>query len=163
LGSEKSQERFLGSFLCTITPSGRFYAGGAFYYGLVAKVDSDKIGLTKSGIIFTGIANPVLDGNPEQADSTLSSEERDWLRVHVQSLPGESHAFKTLLDALGDEELSPKDFAAKAAAIIGEDQESGSFSIKFNGVVSRMIELGLIRREWEGTRARYGRNSQSLS
>jgi len=158
VGSLKSQDRFLGSFLCTVTPGGKFYPGGAFYYGLLSKMDGDRIGLTQSGLAFAGIANPILDGTLQAAHSTLSSEERDWLRVHVQSLPGEAHAFKTLLEALGNEELSPKDFAAKVAARIGEDPESGSFTIKFHGVVSRMIELGLIKRTWEGTRARYARN-----
>jgi hypothetical protein len=159
VGSPKSQDRFLGSFLCTVTPGGKFYPGGAFYYGLLSKMDGDRIGLTQSGLAFAGIANPILDGSLQAADSTLSSEERDWLRVHVQSLPGESHAFKTLLEALGNEEVSPKDFAAKVAAKIGEDPESGSFTIKFHGVTSRMIELGMIKRTWEGTRARYGRAS----
>ena len=160
VNSPKSQDRFLGSFLCTVTPGGKFYAGGAFCYGLTGAVEGDRIGLTESGLAFARIANPILDGNLEGIESTLSTEERDWLRVHVQSLPGEAHAFKTLLEALGNDELSPKDFAARVASLISEDHESGSFTIKFHGVVSRMIELGLIKRAWEGTRARYGRISK---
>jgi len=155
---ESSSHRFLGSFLCGVSPTGIFYPGGVFYYGLAGRIGSDRIGLTESGIAFCSLPNPVLDGGPKTATSTLSQEEILWLREYASKLQGEGQAFRSVLEALGDDELSPGDLAARVARLTGDDPKSGSFSIKLNGLVSRLIELGLIKREWKGTRARYGRN-----
>ena len=58
LGSEKSEERFASSFLCSVSPTGLFYPGGTFYYGFTAKTDDNRIGLTESGVEFArGLTN----------------------------------------------------------------------------------------------------------
>jgi Arc/MetJ-type ribon-helix-helix transcriptional regulator len=157
LAVDKSQRRFVSSFLCALSPTGIFYPGGTFFYGFTALLNGG-VGLTESGLGFCRLHNPVLDDSPERSRSTLSEEEKEWLRAYVLEIPGESAAFRTVLGALGEDQLSPKDFAERVGAVVGDDPSSGGFKIKFHGVVSRMIELGLIKREWEGTRARYERN-----
>lgn len=157
LAVDKSQRRFVSSFLCALSPTGIFYPGGTFFYGFTALLNGG-VGLTESGLAFCRLHNPVLDESPERSRSTLSEEEKEWLRAYVLEIPGESTAIRTVLGALGQDQLSPKDFAERVGAVVGDDPSSGGFKIKFNGVVSRMIELGFINREWEGTRARYERN-----
>lgn len=154
---EKSQKRFVSSFLCSISPTGIFYAGGSFYYGLVATDIKERIGLTSSGVEFSIINNPILDHKPEQANTTLSLQEITWLRDYVKHLHGEGTAFKVLQQVLEGNQLAPKELSMQVAKMIGEDPMDGSFSIRLNGVVSRMVEIGLINREWEGTRASYVR------
>jgi len=157
--SEKSQLRFIGSFMCQLSPTGSFYPGGAIYYGLAGRSGEDRIGLTDAGLNFCRLHNPVLDNDPAIANSTLSNEEINWLREHAFNLKGEGEAFSLILDVLGDKRLSPTDFTNAVAGILREDPEGGAFNIQLNGVISRMVELGLIKRIWEGTRAYYVRNT----
>jgi len=152
---ENSSLRFINSFLGSYTKSGNFYPGGTFFYGFTAFSEGNLIGLTESGKEFCKLVNPILDGSIDDAESTLSEDECKWLYNYALSLPGESHAFDLIQKVLGNEELNPTDFALRVAGELGISPEDGSFKIKFNGVVSRMIELAIIARIWKGTRASY--------
>lgn len=152
---EKSQLRFVNNFLGTITPTGIFYPGGCFFFGFTALNQDNRVGLTEAGLEFCKLHNPVVDDAPDLANSTLSESEKSWLRTHARGLPGESRAFQVLTDALGQDVLSPTEFASRVSSITGEDKDGGAFKIRLSGAISRMVELGLIKRNWEGTRAKY--------
>ena len=157
--SEKSQERFVKSFLSAITPTGLFYPGGAFFYGFTRWNEDRSVGLTTNGMVFCRLINPILDGSDFAGSNTLSPEEIEFLSSHALELPGESHAFSTIKKALDNRmNLSPTEFSESVASLLGEDPESGGFRMKFSGVLSRMIELRLICRKWQGTRAFYSSN-----
>lgn len=152
---EKSQQRFVNTFLCNLSPTGIFYPGGSFFYGLTGLLNDERIGLTVEGIAFCNIPNPVLCGVLDQAETAINTEEIAWLRKHVETLPGEYKAFSTVIDTIDKQELTPDEFVNRMAINIGKDPKSGSFRIQFNGVIGRMIELNYIERKWKGTRAFY--------
>lgn len=154
LEKEDSAKRFVNTFMGSITPTGIFYPGGAFYYGFISRIENDIIGLTKSGVEFSQLENLILDGDPNSANETLSDAERSWLHKYAMSLPGEGGAFKIAIDALGKDKVSPDEFGKRVAEMLNLTDDGG-FRIRFNGVVSRIIEIKLLKRSWQGTKAFY--------
>ena len=77
IGNMASQDRFLSQFVARATRSGRLYPGAICHYAL-ASIDGNRLLLTKPGLEFALLTNPVLDSPIDEAVCALSLDEREF-------------------------------------------------------------------------------------
>lgn len=157
-GNDASWDRFVTQFVARTTRDGKIYAGAVCQYPLAA-IEDGRLALTDLGIEFAEIRNPIIDGG--LFDSTLSDEERVFFigRV-VPRVPSELEDFKTTIAAVKAGKASPGELTTALANAVRSDDSAKNWTevmmrTHVSGVVSRMVDLGLLRRHWEGRRVSY--------
>jgi hypothetical protein len=158
VANEASWERFVTQFVARMTRDGKVYPGAICQFPL-AVIKDGRLALTGLGIDFAKARNPILDRG--EVESTLSDDEREFFVARVIAwVPAELHDFKTTIAAVQEGNTSPEALtAALANAIRSEDSATNWTEVMMrthvSGVVSRMVDLGLLRRRWEGRRVSY--------
>lgn len=159
---EKSTKRFANQYMLYLRTSDMRLVGMMADLKLVnVKIEEGEIvrvGLTKFGLQFAQIQNPVLDSN---ASEPLSPEERSFLLEHIsKNLPVELEHMTTVLQTLkenkrGRDELNSvlKDYYEKYHR--GSEWSDAVVNTMRSGLLSRMNELGLVRREKRGKNVYY--------
>lgn len=154
---EKSARRFANQYMLYLRTSDMRLVGMMADLKFVnIKVEEGEIvraGLTKFGMQFAQIQNPVLDLNKPEP---LSQEEREFLLEHIsKNLPVELEHMSTVLQTIregkkGNEELNSvlKDYYQKYHG--GSEWSDAVIKTMRSGLLSRMNELGLVRREKRG-------------
>lgn len=155
---DKGRIRYANQFVAGITKQGQL-TGLLVDLGLVNKLDADsrRIALTEAGWAFAQMPNPVLDGGGQNPESKFSSEEKQFLADHIAaSIPAERSAFQQILAAIHGGHDNPE----KLRVAFGKfEKETASnklyFATQRAGAMSRMADLGLVRRNRDGTRVKY--------
>lgn len=150
--TEKSINRFQTHFIGRSKQDGSL-AGAAPSLLFVQITDEDvsRIGITKSGLKFAKLSNPLLDTGPD-ADKSLSADERSFYMDHVQeNLSDEYEAMVETAQAIDDGINRPNSLTEHIAEL-NTDRSNSHANTMRSGLVSRMHELGLIRRERVGQR-----------
>ncbi len=114
------------------------------------------IGLTEKGKQFVQLANPVLDRQDNSIpDRTLSEDEADFLLSHMRTwLPLEWERCQRVLGAISQGENGP-DKLDNVLHLKEKHQSLDNISTERAGIVSRLTELGLVRRKRTGLKVTY--------
>jgi len=156
IGNMASQDRFLSQFVARATRSGRLYPGAICHYAL-ASIEGGRLLLTKPGLEFALLSNPVLDLPIDQVTCALSPEEREFLQWQIiRYVPSEYHDSALVAGAILEGNDTP---GALAEAVFGHfppDWTTAAKQTHLSGIVARLTEMGVISRTWSGRKVAYG-------
>jgi hypothetical protein len=116
------------------------------------------------------LRNPVLDQLPDNNVEKFTLEERAFILNHIlQSVPAEAFAYRVLLKAVQEGQNTPQklDALLQNEELWWRKREPG-VTLSFlcsqrSGAISRMTDLGLVQRRWEGVRVYYSVTDEGLS
>jgi molybdenum-dependent DNA-binding transcriptional regulator ModE/Arc/MetJ-type ribon-helix-helix transcriptional regulator len=149
---EKSEERFKTHFVGRAEQGGDLT--GAAPHMMFVNMPADnpgRIGLTEPGLEFATIRNPLLDDDVS-SDCPLSEEEVVFYMEHIaENRLAEFTAMQSVATAIQNDENRPDDLTEHVASINADWSYSQARTVR-SGLVSRMFELGLVRRERIGQR-----------
>jgi hypothetical protein len=159
--AEKSRSRYANQFVGSVN-SQNVLSGLMWDYRLAGLVPGGEARLlpTKQGIEFARLANPVLDESQANPAQKFTEDEIEFLLKHIRTyVPAEAFAFKTLAQAIAGGADTPDklDEALKSLVPKGRDKVlSPSFlTSQRSGALSRMADLGLIKRKRAGVTVTY--------
>jgi hypothetical protein len=113
-----------------------------------------QVGLTAAGLKFASLTNPVID--QEDFNSPLSEEERRFLVEHISvELPEEKKLMRSTLQAIKAGATSPETLQKELRKLKPNLNEKTELVTLRSGLLSRMFELKLLRRERSGLSVRY--------
>jgi hypothetical protein len=158
----KSRDRFTAQYLGRSTSTGAM-GGFGFALGLLGTgggIDKAtvQVGLTKAGIAFLKLENPVLDRGEHQP---LSDSETSFLwEIIGTRLPDERDHMMETVRAIRTGANTPTTLAAALGTFYknrfsGEDWSDAKVSLTRSGVVSRLSEMNLVEPEKVGSRVTY--------
>ncbi len=154
VGNNASADRFLSQYIARVTRTA-IHPGAVVQYGLASLVGG-RIALTRVGFEFALIRNPVIDGDLAQATTTLNSEEREFfVRRAVPFFPTELSDFSLILSFVADGRDTPAEQLELLGTQLPGDWSAIQVRTHVTGVVARMVDLGLLRRQWQGRHVRY--------
>ncbi len=159
-GVEKSIQRFANQFVAAADASGGLH-GLPYELGLLGTADGDRLLLTEAGWRFARIPNPILDETASASGyEKLSSAETSFLLHHISAhVPTEDSAFRAILGALQLGQDSPSLLGEHLRRYVteeGRERLTDSFlSTQRSGAISRMADLGLVRRARSGVKVTY--------
>lgn len=166
---EKSRIRYANQFIARIDKSLNI-SGLLIDFRLIAKSNSSNpaLHLTGPGFELAKQKNPVLDGTQEKATDKLSTEEEEFLINHICNyVPVEASAYYTLLKILSSGSKSPNEIDDMLKdSYEGNDPENtmmGRIATHRAGAISRMIDLGIINRNRNGTRLSYSMTDKAVT
>jgi Arc/MetJ-type ribon-helix-helix transcriptional regulator len=161
-GQEKSRKRFASQFVAEVSQAGK-YRCMPRAFRLIEPADGKHFQLNKVGWAFARLENPVLD-DPELMRRDpgeirrLSEEERELLIDHILAfVPREVYAFRVIFQALQQGGDTPNEIDSYLKDTVpGVEEVSASYlTSQRSGAISRMADLGLVRRVRDGNRVRY--------
>lgn len=160
-GSEKSSARYINQFVGSINSKGQL-SGMLRDYRLagLALGNGTRLLLTQQGVKFANFINPRLDNNQVELSQKISPEEIIFLLDHIRSyVPIEFFTFQTLIRAILGGADTPKKLEEALKSFVPTDSNrslSQSFlTSQRSGALSRMADLGLIKRIRKGVRVSY--------
>jgi hypothetical protein len=155
----KSILRYKNQFVGAISKDGKL--SGLlrdFNFINISQENADFVLPTSAGWEFASIRNPILEGDYE--GHRFSEEEFHFLINHIRdSVPVEKFAYELLLQLISrgintpsllDNELV-KNYRAGEVSKVSES----FLSTQRSGAISRMCDLGVVRRVWHGTAVSY--------
>jgi hypothetical protein len=115
--------------------------------------------LTRSGGAFAALPNPVLDTHDEFPRNKLSEEEVAFLLSHIKDyVPEELSAFVSVIDGIeGANTPDGLDSYLRSRFNLPDEaaMKASFLSTQRTGVISRMVDLGLLGRAKDGLRVTY--------
>lgn len=158
IGEEKSKSfsRFCSQFIGYKRIDG--ILGGALFVLKFANLLIDrknvKIGITKSGLEFAKIKNPILD--EELLNRSLSNEEIDFYLLHImKKVKGEAKAFFLVLEMINKGINERKQLNCKIKEIISVEWSENIINTQRTGLMSRLYELEMINKKRSGKFVEY--------
>jgi hypothetical protein len=155
---EKSLERFKSQFLLYKRKDG--FLDGAMSMLKFANVNQDngkvKLGLTKAGLEFAKIVNPVIDDS--SFESGLSEEEIHFYLRHVkENVRSEYSAIMWMLNKMkaGVKERDSLNIQLKKEYAEIWKATDAMINTQRSGLLARMYELRLIEKEKDGITVKY--------
>src|SRR5258708_2985580 len=163
---DKSRLRYANQFVVTATKQGTL-SGLPVELKLINRDQSDGVSLTRAGWLFAALRNPILDECGDGRQSRFSGEEIEFLLAHIrQHVPAQAFAFKIILEAIGQGAIKPETLDDALEAYVPQRPDKpftrAFITTQRAGVVSRMIELGLIRRLRDGINVSYIPNASTF-
>lgn len=159
--SEKSYLRYANQFIGNVNKEGQV-SGLLIDLKLVNRTGGKKvrIHLTEPGWHFASMPNPVLDSLQDDVLQKFSEAEVAFLINHItHTIPAEDFAYRTILKAILDGANTPNsmdEYLQEHVAIRTDRKLSSSFlSTQRSGAVSRMTDLGLVKRVRDGVKVSY--------
>jgi len=163
---EKSLTRYANQFVASINKFGQV-SGLLVDLKLInfVKTKDVRLVLTSIGWKLAILQNPVIDGFPPGTPEKFSAEEAKLLLGHIRStVPAEDFAYQTIIDGIRHGAVSPDQMDAHLTQYVANDrQETLSKSVlasQRSGAVSRMVDLGLLRRCRQGVKVSYELTNQ---
>lgn len=158
---EKSLTRYANQFVANMNKFGQV-SGLLIDLKLInyAKAKDVRLLLTRVGWQLAALHNPVLDGFPPATPQKFSDEEIDLLLGHIaKSVPAEDFAYRTIIAGITAGATTPDQMDSHLQQFVATDRQetlSKSFlASQRSGAVSRMVDLGLLRRCREGVKVSY--------
>jgi hypothetical protein len=159
---EKSVNRFVNQYMLHLRTSDMALLGMMPELKLINVISDDKgiarIGLTNFGSQFAVLQNPAIDlDKPE----SLSPEEIDFILNHIaDNLPAEFEHMIVVLKCILDSKNTRNDLNSTLKGYYlhyhkGSEWSDTVVNTMRSGLVSRLNELGLVRREKRGKFIRY--------
>ncbi len=124
-------------------------------FGNVIGRDRDaRIGLTRAGLKFAQLANPVLD--ERDYSRPLSEAEIDFYLDHIaRRVPWEAAAFKVILRIINDGITGREEVNREISKRLAVKWTAAQVNTERAGTMARMFQLGLLDRERDGIRVDY--------
>lgn len=161
----KSISRFKNQFFGSVSKEGKL-SGLLSELKLINHINdsSSKILPTKAGWEFAQKPNPILDSGG--TIQRFGEEEVNFLINHIlDNVYREKYAYKLLLQYINQGINTPSliDQELKKTFIINQNSKvSESFlSTQRSGTISRMCDLGIVQRDWQGTMVIYKKTNLS--
>jgi hypothetical protein len=165
---DKSRLRYANQFVVSATKQGTL-SGLPVELKLINRdlSNNSQVSLTEAGWLFAALQNPILDEGRDGRHSKFSVEEIEFLLDHIrQHVPAEAFAFKVALEAIAQGAHAPEKLDDALAAYLPQRPDKpftrAFLTTQRAGVVSRMIELGLIRRVRDGINVSYIGNASTF-
>jgi len=159
-GGDKSRLRFASQFVAWTNGQGQL-SGLLMGLKLINRTGhkEPRVKLTDAGWKFGLLRNPVLDVDRSRRASKLSEEECTLLLEHIAtSVPVEDFAYQAVLKGIEQGAKTPEsldDYLVRTVPKSSEELTKEFVATQRSGVVSRMIDLGMIARVREGVRVSY--------
>lgn len=154
-GNSASRDRFLSQFVARLTRGGDIYPGAICLYQL-AKFEESTLVLTEQGLGFAQIDSPVLDAKNKKTPTALSEDETNYLVQQVLSwVPTERDDMRIVLKAVQEGRTTPSELTAAVQSEFPRDWTESVALTHISGLVARLAELRLLRRQWQGRRVTY--------
>jgi hypothetical protein len=110
-------------------------------------------GLTEYGLKFASLENPILDR--DDFSSPFTGAEVDFLLDHIKSmLPSEFELMRFVLQKISSGITTPDELDEELGKFNHEWKGSEASTMR-SGLISRLIELGLVRRNKDGVKVSY--------
>jgi hypothetical protein len=127
---------------------------------LVGLIEEGNLALTSAGWKFAAMTNPALDGDANRPADKLSTEEIEFLLSHISSnVPAEDSAYQTVLSAIAAGANTPVTLDQVLQDFVAQGQwrslSPAFLSSQRSGVISRMIDLRLVRRDRDSVKVSY--------
>jgi len=160
-GNLQSRDRFLSQFVARITRAGRIYPGALFHYGF-ACFREEKLVLTKAGVDFSKLENPIMDEPFGSAGLALSNSERAFfLRQIAGYAETEWREFKAVLSAIRSGSSAPDSLLASVRNFLPSEWTEMAYRTHIYGILARVCDLGLVAKQWDGRRVKYNVTSSA--
>jgi len=146
----KSWKRFCSQYIGRVRSDGTLdgFPAALGFVGVECQKDKTIIGLTKIGIQFASLFNPVLDDGV--ITQPLSEEEVSFLIYHiVREMPGESSQLREIVKLISNGLNTPKELDLHLGKYYkkrfpNENWTFAKVSVMRAGAVSRLAEMGLV-------------------
>ena len=154
---EKSRKRFKSQFVGGVIHSTNKIFGAPSqlqFINIVGDVKSLQIGITRAGLDFALLNNPLID-RQDYHGNALSFEESRFLVQHIYgSVPGEAQGISLLLAEIskGNSKSTQFDDVLKSTFKYNNTMAT---TVRV-GLIGRMAELDLIKRKKSGVSVRFG-------
>ena len=124
------------------------------------KTKDVRLVLTTVGWQLATLENPVLDGFPPPNADKFSEEEIKLLLAHIRTaVPAEDFAYRAIITGIMKGAVTPDQMDAHLQQYVASERQealSKSFlASQRSGAVSRMVDLGLLRRCRDGVKVSY--------
>lgn len=158
---DKSMKRFANQYLMYVRSSDGKLDGMMpclKFANMTVEDNNIRIGLTKFGLEFSRLQNPILDNTGTQA---LSQEEKEFLFNNIaDNLPKEYEHMMTAISAISSginsrDELNQTLSKFYSKHHNGDEWSEAVVNTMRSGLFSRMTELGVINREKKGRNVIY--------
>lgn len=151
----KSKDRFLTQFVVRTTDGGDTYPAAIIQFALAA-IKNGQFVLSREGQELSRLPNPLLDGTNPNVSETLTDDERTLLIQQVRAyMPAEARYQRALLNAISKGCVSPNQVIEALQGQFPNGITEAAFRSHLSGVIARSIDLGLVRRRWEGRHVFY--------
>lgn len=158
---EKSLTRYANQFVASVNKFGQV-SGLLIDLKLInfVKAKDVRVLLTSVGWQLAALASPVLDAFPPVGPQKFSEEEITLFLGHIAgSVPAEDFAYRTIIAGIMAGAATPDQMDACLQKFVASDRQeklSKSFlASQRSGTVSRMVDLGLLRRCRDGVKVSY--------
>ena len=163
----KSKQRYKSHFLGYLRKDGIMEGalGRLKFVNLKRNPEGNEfIGITREGLEFAALENPLLDNN-NTGKGTLSERETEFYIKHVfHNIPGESQAIKQILEHISNGISTPKELNNRLKVDYADYGWSEAvLNTNRSGLVSRLHELGLVEKVRKGKEVAYALTSQGLT
>lgn len=152
------QSRFGNQFVVSVNAD-EIATGLPIAFRVVAYIGgkTPRLSLSRQGVQFALLENPVFDLASTDGPSKFSAAEVSFLVNHIlKYVPQERSAFESVLGALSQGVQTPKDMDNFLADNFADNTMTMAFlSLQRSGVISRLVDLELVRRVRDGTRVKY--------
>jgi hypothetical protein len=154
-GNSASRDRFISQLIARVTRSGDVYAGALCQYQLAA-FEGDRVALTKEGLVFGSLENPILDSADSDVRTSLSEEEIGFFTdLILHRMSTERRDMGIVLRWVASGKGTPTDLSNAVRAELPQDWTEGMMLTHISGLVARLADLRLIKRQWDGRFVRY--------
>jgi hypothetical protein len=121
------------------------------------------IGITEPGLDFCILENPILDKN-NYDNGSFSTPEKEFYLKHIDSyVPYEVKAFIDVLKLIKADVDKPDPQNVELKQIWPKNWSDAVINTQRNGVISRLAELGLVKKEKNGIEVEYKITSNGRS
>ena len=158
---DKSRLRYANQFVASVTKQGTL-AGLPIELKLANRDHSrnPQLLLTEAGWQFAMMVNPILDSRKDGKQPRFSDEEASFLVEHIRAhVPAEAFAFGVVLRAVTDGANTPEKLDDALQQYLPKRDEKpftrAFLTTQRAGVVSRMVDLGLVHRLRDGINVTY--------
>lgn len=161
-GLTKGRLRYASQFVGGVSTDGQL-TGMLADLGLICRIGFKgdvRVSLTAPGSALAALMNPILDKPSLEPGLKLSPQETALLLQHIShSVRAEDYAYRVVLAGIDAGANTPDDLDETLASRVNEGKEpqiSQAFlSTQRAGVVSRMVDLGLVLRVRDGLTVTY--------
>jgi hypothetical protein len=153
---DKSASRFKYQFVGYATADKMEGAAPVLkFVDITKKEGTVLLGITDYGLKFASFSNPVIDNH--DFSSPMSEEEVNFLLNHIAlQVPGEARLIHFILDSVNKGRKTPEALNDNIRAEYGTVWKGKNEQATMrSGAVSRMSELGLLKREKDGVKVTY--------
>lgn len=158
---DKSRLRYANQFVASFTKQGTM-SGLPIELRLANRDHSrnPQLLLTESGWQFAMMSNPILDLHMDGTQPKFSEEEINFMIEHIRShVPAEAFAFGAVINAVMEGANTPEKLDDSLEKYLPKRNDKpftrAFLTTQRAGVVSRMIDLGLLQRLRDGINVRY--------